>query len=213
VSKLPAVSNADKQASCHALDVPRNRYIVFALIAASGCAADLLTKYWVFWWLGLPPDGPALTKTYYLWEPYIGIQTAVNQGALFGMGQGLSIWFAVLSVAAAAGIVYWLFVRRAARDLLLTVALGMVTGGILGNLYDRLGFWHDAQIPQRFENGVRDWILLQAPPYTWPNFNLADSLLVCGAALLLWHAFFQGSPAAETPVVESASASVGKESA
>jgi len=35
---------------------------------------------------------------------------------------------------------------------------------------------------------VRDWILVMIGPYPWPNFNLADAMLVCGAALLAWHA-------------------------
>ncbi|MEQ8784901.1 MAG: signal peptidase II [Pirellulaceae bacterium] len=188
--------------------------MLFLLLAVGGCAADLLSKRAVFAWLGLPPDGPVLTNTYWIWEPYIGVQTAVNQGALFGMGQGLSIWFAGLSVLAAAGIVYWLFVRRAAHDLFLTITLGMVSAGILGNLYDRLGLWHGVEIQERFRNGVRDWILFQYPPYTWPNFNLADSLLVCGAALLMWHAFFQSNP--DSKPIPSPAASpnaVSKESA
>jgi signal peptidase II len=39
-------------------------------------------------------------------------------------------------------------------------------------------------------NAVRDWILLRYGAFTWPNFNIADSLLVCGAGLLLWHSFW-----------------------
>ena len=45
----------------------------------------------------------------------------------------------MLSVAAAVGILWWLFWAGAARQWLLTVALGGVTAGMLGNLYDRLG--------------------------------------------------------------------------
>jgi signal peptidase II len=97
--------------------------------------------------------------------------------------------FAGLSVAAALGILYWLFVTGAAVDRLLTVALGAVMAGILGNLYDRLGLWSMPGNPAQRYYAVRDWILVQYPPWTWPNFNLADSFLVCGAALLMWHAF------------------------
>ena len=55
------------------------------------------------------------------------------------MGQGFWLLFAALSIAAAVGILVWLFAAGAARDWLLTVALAIVTIGILGNLYDRLG--------------------------------------------------------------------------
>jgi signal peptidase II len=168
--------------------------VVYGCVTLCGFAADLLTKYLVFAWLGLPEGRPE-QHTYWLIRGYVGIQTAVNQGALFGMGQGKSLWFAVLSVVAFVGIVYWLFARRAARDLWLTVCLSMVSAGILGNLYDRLGLWHGAAIAEAFRYGVRDWILLQFQGYVWPNFNLADSLLVCGAGLLLWHAFFRRSDA------------------
>jgi signal peptidase II len=38
-------------------------------------------------------------------------------------------------------------------------------------------------------HAVRDWILVMIGSFHWPNFNLADSMLVCGAILLVWHAF------------------------
>ena len=73
----------------------------------------------------------------------------------------------------------------------LTVALGMITGGIIGNLYDRLGMWWQEGYPPAWSSGVRDWILWQASAtWKWPNFNIADSLLVVGAGMLLYHSFF-----------------------
>lgn len=164
--------------------VPANRYVTFFSIAVVGCAVDLLTKDWIFKFLG-PPGG----ATHWIWKPFFGLQTSLNQGALFGMGQGKVWLFAMLSMAAAVGILYWLFVARAAFDWLLTIALGAVMGGILGNLYDRLGFWTMPGHPGQRVYAVRDWILFKYQNWTWPNFNLADSLLVCGAALLMWHAF------------------------
>lgn len=183
--------------------------MLYVVIVAAGCGLDLLTKQLVFDWLGLPLGAPE-QHTHWILPGYVGIQTAVNQGALFGMGQGMSLWFAVLSVVAFVGIAWWLLIRKAARDLLLTVSLSMVSGGILGNLYDRLGLWHGADALDRFQYGVRDWILFQYQQYTWPNFNLADSLLVCGAGLLLWHAFFRhsvseaGRQSASRPAVKNA---------
>lgn len=163
--------------------VPANRYLIFGLIGGLGCLADLATKNWVFSTLGMPGG-----KEKWIWKPFFGFQTSLNEGALFGMGQGWVWLFATLSIAAALFIVYWLFFAGAARDRLLTVALGCVMAGILGNLYDRLGLWSLPGNPGLRKHAVRDWILLQYDAWVWPNFNLADSLLVCGAALLVWQA-------------------------
>jgi signal peptidase II len=177
--------------------VPLNRYFIFFSLALLGCAADLLTKELIFRWRGLPgPQGIV-----WLVKGYVGIETALNRGALFGMGAGGSRYFAFLAIGAVIGVVVWLFLLRAARDRLLTVALGIISGGILGNLYDRLGLWDHGPLPpamqnQGYETAVRDWILFcwNFKQFTWPNFNIADSLLVCGAGLLLWHAFLLREP-------------------
>jgi signal peptidase II len=167
--------------------VSAGRYVTFLAIAAVGCLADLLTKHWIFQWRGLPRS----SNEWWIWEPYIGIETAVNPGAVFGAGAGLGSYFAALSIVAGLGIVYWLFWVGAASDGWLTVALASVMAGILGNLYDRLGLWTQPGMPVEWSSGVRDWILLRYGSFTWPNFNIADSMLVCGAGLLMWHALFE----------------------
>lgn len=176
--------------------VPTSRYLAFFSIVTCGCFVDLATKNVMFSWLGMPSAG----RTHWIWRGHAGFQTSLNEGALFGIGQGQVWLFGTLSVVAALAIFYWLFVARAAVDWLLTVALGCVTAGIFGNLYDRLG-WHRLiwQIPPRLGQpvyAVRDWVLIQASEtWRWPNFNVADSLLVCGAGLLLWHAYaYRDSP-------------------
>ena len=129
----------------------------------------------------------------------MGVETAINTGALFGAGAGWGKWFAMLSIVAAIGILAWLFGWGAAEDRWLTVALGCVMAGIIGNLYDRLGLWYEPGMPLEWSSGVRDWILLRyrTREWTWPNFNIADSLLVCGAAMLFVHAFFERRPQPE----------------
>jgi len=174
--------------------VPLNRYLVFFSIAIAGCALDLATKSWMFRQLGLPGG-----QTWWILEDVFGFETSLNEGALFGMGQGMGAGFAALSVVATVGILCWLFYGDAAESWLMTVALGCVTAGIFGNLYDRLGLpglrWnyanrlHDVGDPVC---AVRDWILMMIGKWRWPNFNLADSLLVCGVALIMWHAFSAG---------------------
>jgi signal peptidase II len=146
---------------------------------------------------------PRAANEWWIWENVLGIETALNHGALFGMGQGRSGLFAIMSIVAAVGIVYWLFVAKAASDWLLTIALSMITGGILGNLYDRLALWGGLDADGKPIHAVRDWILIayggfELPwlGYTWPNFNIADMLLVCGAGVLICHALLVKDPAA-----------------
>ncbi len=177
--------------------VPLSRYLVFFSLAVGGCALDLATKSWMFARLGMP--GPN-AQTWWLWKGVFGFQTSLNEGALFGMGQGFSLLFAALSIGAAVGILVWLFAAGAARDWLLTVALAFVTAGIFGNLYDRLGLpglvWnnaHPGHVPGTPVYAVRDFILMMIGNWPWPTYNLADSSLVCGAALLAWHALFTKS--------------------
>lgn len=176
--------------------VPLSRWIAYFAIAAFGAGADLYTKQAIFEWRGLPNEQPA----YWLIEDLLGIETAVNIGAVFGIGAGQGTLFAALSVLAGIGVITWLFVFGAARVWWLCISLAMVTGGIIGNLYDRLGFWWEEGMPVEWKSGVRDWILMQAgDSYKWPNYNIADSLLVIGAGMLVWHSFFPGKqPSEET---------------
>lgn len=160
--------------------------------------ADLATKQWVFQWRGLPRQG----NEWWLWEPYVGIEPAVNIGALFGMGGGFGHVFAGLSVVAAVGITLWLFKFGAAHDRWLTWSLSLVMGGVLGNLYDRLGLWVQDGYPEQWSSGVRDWILFRYGQYTWPNFNIADSLLVCGGCMLMLHAFWDRPQADGGPLAK-----------
>jgi signal peptidase II len=107
----------------------------------------------------------------------------VNHGALFGMaserGYLANNVFAGISLLAAVAIIFWSTRQSLAQDLLLCTALGLILGGTLGNLFDRMIF-----------NGVRDF-LHWFYAFEWPVFNIADCCLVVGAFLLLaqalWH--------------------------
>ncbi len=196
------------------------RLAVFLGLAAAGCAADLWTKSWIFGRLGNPlvagqPDrGP-----WVLIDGILSFETHLNEGALFGIGQGQVTVFVVLSLLAAVGIVAWVVVGGAIRDRTLVVALGLILGGILGNLHDRLGLaattWGAGvahHVPGTAIYAVRDWIHfeIRAIGFDWAIFNIADSLLVVGAGLLMWHAVWQPStesvPDAASPGSSSAPA-------
>lgn len=180
--------------------VPTNRYVAFVLIAAVGLAADLITKAVVFSW-----PGKLTGHVDWVWEGYFGLQTSLNEGALFGLGYGQVPLFAGISVLAAIGVPLWLFWGGAAHDWWLTVSLAGIMAGVLGNLYDRLGLSGEvwpAWDPRAGETvyAVRDWILWQLnDQWRWPNFNLADAFLVVGAAVLFLRAMLEPTEAGDQP--------------
>ena len=170
--------------------IPRSRYLLFGVIAVVGTAADLETKQWIFDRLWPTPlSWPPPRDVVDVWTGYFELEVSLNQGALFGIGQGWIGLFATLSIVALLGIGYWLFWLGEARNLWLCIALAGVTAGILGNLYDRMGLhgmiWPGGH-PQAGEPilAVRDWILWRYGEHRWPNFNIADALLVCGAVMI-----------------------------
>lgn len=186
--------------------IPPSRFVLFGVLAVVGAVADLWTKQYFFETRGLPGQSDIL----WVIEGYFGIETAVNIGAVFGIGAGKGLLFAVISVFALIGILVWLFWFRGAVSAWLTFAMGCITGGIIGNLYDRLGLWWQPGYPEPWRSGVRDWILWQASDqWKWPNFNIADSLLVTGAIMLVVQSIFFPPPimAGDQPVAESSSAS------
>jgi signal peptidase II len=94
-----------------------------------------------------------------------------NPGAAFSIGAGATILFSAVAVAVAAVIIR---TARSLRSRGWAVALGLLLGGALGNLTDRI-----FRAPGPFRGYVVDWIQL---PH-WPVFNLADSAIVAGGAL------------------------------
>jgi lipoprotein signal peptidase len=98
--------------------------------------------------------------------------------------------FATISIVAALAILYWGTRRVTGRDGILSIALGLILAGTLGNLYDRVVF-----------GGVRDFLYFYW--IEWPVFNVADCCLVCGAFLLLVQAFLV-RPVVEQPALTEA---------
>jgi signal peptidase II len=99
-----------------------------------------------------------------------------NVGAAFSFAEGATILFSLIAVGVAVVIV------RTARRLFSTgwaVSLGLVLGGAMGNLIDRI--FRD---PGFLRGGVVDFVSVFAPDgRVWPIFNVADSAIVCGGIL------------------------------
>ncbi|MCC7086732.1 MAG: signal peptidase II [Pirellulales bacterium] len=170
--------------------VPKWRWALFFGLAFGGCAVDLASKHWIFAKLGMPSGNRIVIVP----PDIFCLETSLNEGALFGIGQGMAFVFAGLAVVAAIAITCWILIGSAGKDTWLTFALGCIVAGILGNLYDRLGLhgliWPPSdQRAGQSAYAVRDWLhfQLRSINFDWAVFNIADSLLVVGAIMLFWH--------------------------
>jgi signal peptidase II len=100
-----------------------------------------------------------------------------NPGAAFGLWFGPnSRWIFLGLTACALYVLAKLYRATVPGDMLRTVAIGLVCGGAIGNLFDRL----------RSSNGVVDFIDIGVGYHRWPTFNVADMAVTTGAILLAW---------------------------
>jgi len=150
------------------------RLVLAASVAAVVVVVDQLTKSWAVRRL-------SHGDIHVVWK--LDLELSYNTGASFGLARG---WGPVIVGVALSAVVLLLSTVRRVRSDGLTLALGLVIGGALGNLADRVvGHHHGA---------VVDFIAL----HFWPTFNVADSCIVIGAitAALIVTA---RRPAPETP--------------
>lgn len=122
--------------------------------------------------------GESLTLT-----PFFDLVLVFNRGAAFSFLSDAGGWqrwfFVVLALIISAWIVIML--TRHAAEKLFSAALSLVLGGALGNVIDRLN--HGA---------VVDFLSFHIADYYWPAFNVADSAITVGVALMLWEQLRQG---------------------
>jgi signal peptidase II len=144
----------------------RRRVVVLACVAAFVLAADIVSKSIIV--AHLRPDQPV-----HVLGDIFELLLTRNPGAAFSVGTGET---AVFTVIAFGVIVY---IARTARKLYSVgwaIALGLLLGGAMGNLGDRI-----FRSPGLFRGYVVDWI--GVVPRYYPIFNLADSAIVCGGIL------------------------------
>jgi signal peptidase II len=163
-------STDDAEAPSVASPARRPRRIgLFVAVAVTALALDVVSKVLVAAKLGDGQQVRILGGAIYLDE-------ARNSGAAFSLGTGFTIVLTAIAIVVVAVII-----RTASRmrSTAWAVALGLVLGGALGNLGDRI-----FRAPGVGRGHVVDWISLFGPMGEhWPIFNLADSAIVCGAIL------------------------------
>ena len=142
------------------------------VISALVIVLDQITKYWVSQSLA-PGAGVPVT-------PFFNLVLTYNTGAAFSFLSRASGWqrgfFILIATLASLLIIY--LIRRHHRQKVFSVGLSLILGGALGNLWDRIVLGH-----------VVDFLDFYIQAYHWPAFNVADSAITCGAALLIWDSF------------------------
>ena len=116
----------------------------------------------------------------YVVTPFFNLVLVFNSGAAFSFLADAGGWQKWFFVVLALGISLWLLslLRRHAQERLLPAALSLILGGAIGNVVDRLRF-----------DAVVDFLDFHLAGYHWPAFNVADSAITVGVALMLWHQF------------------------
>ena len=138
---------------------------VMLVAMAATLVADQLSKWIVIETLGR--DAPR-----HRWElagRYLALEYVENTGAAFGLFAGRVWLLSLIAITVSVLVVYLL--RGARHDPLQSVALGLVAGGALGNIVDRVRLNH-----------VTDFLAVGI----WPKFNLADAAITVGLVLIAW---------------------------
>ena len=172
------MSEASHPSSSNAHKLQRWALLLGALLVS--LVADLQTKAWAWDVLRHEPGQSIMVLA-----PTFELSFAQNTGAAFSFLAGVS-WaraFFVLIACALSGALLFVAWRLPTIDWKGFVGVGMLLGGALGNLHDRLFRANDLGA-----YGVVDFIKLNYPwGGSWPTFNIADVTILLGVVLLLLH--------------------------
>lgn len=135
-------------------------------------ALDQASKWLMVSWLSLHEFVAVM--------PFFNLTMAHNTGAAFSFLSQAGGWqrwfFVVLALSISLGLLIWL--KKAVKTNLEAVSISLILGGAVGNVIDRIYYGY-----------VIDFLDVYYATYHWPAFNVADSAIVIGAALLLIDSF------------------------
>jgi signal peptidase II len=146
-------------------------------VAVAVVVLDYLSKLAALAWLS-PGESLAVL-------PFFNLVLVFNKGAAFSFLASQPGWQApfFITVAVVASIVLSVLILRNADKNLFAGGLALILGGALGNLYDRVVYGH-----------VVDFLDFHAAGWHWPAFNVADSAITVGAAILIVESFIEKKP-------------------
>ena len=112
--------------------------------------------------------------------PFVNLVLVFNKGAAFSFLASAEGWQTLLfaAIALVASVVITLLILKNQAKKLFCGGLALILGGALGNLYDRIAYGH-----------VVDFLDFHAAGWHWPAFNVADSAITAGAAILILESF------------------------
>jgi signal peptidase II len=155
-------------------DVPapsaRRKYTLFTIFMLISLVLDQWTKVLARTHLRPRIGGKVII------EGYFDLRYAENPGVAFSMLQNISggrVWLTLLAIGAFMLVLYYLR-KTPVENTRLHVALGLVGGGAIGNLIDRVAF-----------GKVTDFIVWKVGVHEWPAFNIADAALCVGVGLMV----------------------------
>jgi len=172
---------------------PNRKYVLFGVFLALSLGLDQWTKALAR--THLRPLGPYHPKV--VIEGFFNLRYSENPGVAFGMLQQMPGGkFILTALAVAAIVLVIMYLRRTDPEASrLHVALGLVGGGALGNVIDRIKFGR-----------VTDFIVWHVKAHEWPTFNVADAALCVGVGLMMLD-MIASRPSANPPATSSPSSS------
>lgn len=151
----------------------------FCGVSGTVIIADFLTKAWMLEQIFAPARQIVLT-------PFLNLTPVWNSGISFGLFQDSPLVGKLMIPLLAVLVVLWLFFSLYELSRLQRFAAGLIAGGAIGNVIDRL----------RFERVV-DFLDLHLDSYHWPAFNLADSAIFMGVVFWIYAAIVTTQPRGE----------------
>ena len=139
---------------------------VFYLIVGAVFIFDQISKEFIRLWMPLGDSWPS--------TGFLRIVHGTNTGSAFGLFAGFTNLLNLASILGIAAVLYY-FYRQGNNAIALRISLGLIVGGALGNLFDRVVF-----------GKVVDFISVG----WWPSFNIADSAISVGMFLLIFTMIF-----------------------
>lgn len=144
---------------------PRRHWLLFGGLAAVVVVADQVTKAWI-------TTNLTLGEIVSVIGDLLRITYSANNGAIFGLFRDQALLFAFVSLVVL-GLIVW-FESRAGSSLLITIALGLLLGGAVGNLIDRLSLGY-----------VVDWVDMGIGDWRFYTYNVADAAISTSLFLLI----------------------------